>query len=367
MKRYSLLLLVLVTGWSCGDDDQPNVNNQDNFDRSAMLENWADNIIVPAYESYVQELGALSNSANQFVENKSVDNLNALREQWLTSYLAWQRVSMFEIGQAEALTLRDFTNIFPTDTDGITENINSGDYNLELSSTRDEQGFPALDYLLYGTGTTAEEIVTVFAANNNYDTYLTDVIDRLNSLANDVLEDWTNGYRDTFVNNDGSDANSSVNKLANDFLFYYEKALRAGKIGIPAGVFSNTPLGDRVEGLYSRIHSKDLYETALEAVVNFFNGQHFDGNGTGDSFAAYLTFLNSITEGEDLGALINNQFQETILTSSQLRNDLFEEVETNNQAMLATYDELQANVVLMKVDMFQAMNIRVDFVDADGD
>ena len=35
--------------------------------------------------------------------------------------------------------------------------------------------------------------------------------------------------------------------------------------------------------------------------------------------------------------------------------------------MLAAYDELQANVVLLKVDMFQALNIKVDFVDADGD
>jgi hypothetical protein len=35
--------------------------------------------------------------------------------------------------------------------------------------------------------------------------------------------------------------------------------------------------------------------------------------------------------------------------------------------MLLTYDELQKNVVLMKVDMLQAMNVSVDYVDADGD
>ena len=35
--------------------------------------------------------------------------------------------------------------------------------------------------------------------------------------------------------------------------------------------------------------------------------------------------------------------------------------------MLQTYDELQKNVVNMKVDMLQALNIRVDYVDADGD
>ena len=35
--------------------------------------------------------------------------------------------------------------------------------------------------------------------------------------------------------------------------------------------------------------------------------------------------------------------------------------------MLELYDELQRGVVLAKVDMMQAMNIKVDYVDADGD
>jgi hypothetical protein len=35
--------------------------------------------------------------------------------------------------------------------------------------------------------------------------------------------------------------------------------------------------------------------------------------------------------------------------------------------MLQTYDELQKNVILLKVDMLQALNINVDYVDADGD
>ena len=35
--------------------------------------------------------------------------------------------------------------------------------------------------------------------------------------------------------------------------------------------------------------------------------------------------------------------------------------------MLEAYDKIQAAVVLMKVDMLQALNINVDYVDADGD
>ena len=35
--------------------------------------------------------------------------------------------------------------------------------------------------------------------------------------------------------------------------------------------------------------------------------------------------------------------------------------------MLQTYDMIQENVVLMKVDMLQLFDIKVDYIDADGD
>jgi hypothetical protein len=34
---------------------------------------------------------------------------------------------------------------------------------------------------------------------------------------------------------------------------------------------------------------------------------------------------------------------------------------------LRTYDDIQATVVLLKVDMLQVLNINVDYADADGD
>ena len=50
----------------------------------------------------------------------------------------------------------------------------------------------------------------------------------MNEMAQAVLNDWIR-CKDTFIKNDGSTASSSVNKMANDFLYYYEKALRAGR------------------------------------------------------------------------------------------------------------------------------------------
>ena len=77
--------------------------------------------------------------------------------------------------------------------------------------------------------------------------------------------------------------------------------------------------------------------------------------------------MNSIKVVEDLAAFISTQFNMVRSESNGLSEDFFQQVESDNSKMLMTYDELQKNVVLMKVDMFQALNIRVDFVDADGD
>ena len=366
MKKIFGLLAGLGLLVACSSSDEDPDDPEDTFNRSAMLANWAENIIVPGYQNYVNKLDELTASANSFNANPSEDALQTFRGAWLSGYLAFQQVSMFEIGMAETIAIRNYTNIYPTDESAIDENITTGEYNLELPSTNDEQGFPALDYLLYGTGSNNAQIINALSESNTQ-AYISDLIARMNEMAQAVLNDWNSGYKDTFIKNDGSTASSSVNKMANDFLYYYEKALRAGKVGIPAGVFSGNPLSDRVEGLHSKVHSKSLFNAALDAVENFFVGQHFGSTQRGESLSSYLGYVNSIKGGEDLAAFISTQFNMVRSESNGLSEDFFQQVESDNSKMLMTYDELQKNVVLMKVDMFQALNIRVDFVDADGD
>jgi len=366
MKKILAFLLLSLFTWSCSEDDEP-VTSNDNYDRQAMLINWADNIIIPGYEAYVATTSSFVEKKNQFIETPNEINLSILRDAWLEAYLAWQKVAMFEIGKAEEITLRDFTNIYPTNAKEIEDNVSSDTYDLQLPSSRDEQGFPAIDYLINGSASSDAAIVTRFQQEPALTDYLSALIDKLDEMPNTVLNDWKNSYRNTFVNNDGSTASSSVNKLANDFMFYYESALRAGKIGIPAGVFSSSPLSDRVEAYYKQDVSGKLFQTALQATIDFFNGKHYEGNGEGESFNTYLDFLNAVSDGARLSEIINTQFEKAQSQGELLDNNFVEQINTDNQLMLKTYDQLQAGVVLIKVDMFQALSIKVDFVDADGD
>jgi predicted lipoprotein len=354
---------------SCSGDEELQ-GETDSFDRGAMLENWADNIIIPAYENYALKLKSLKTQSEVFTDNSTIENLESLRSSWLEAYIAWQSVAMFEIGKAEQITLLNYTNIYPTNVDDLKTTIASGNYNLRSVNKQDEQGFPAIDYLINGLAESDEGIVAIYSeetAQNNYGDYLNLIVKNLKDMSYEVLSDWKSGYRDTFVNNTGSSATSSVNKLINDYIFYFEKHLRAGKIGIPAGVFSNSPLSDRVEALYSKGSSKALFITSLEAAQDFFNGKHFGGNESGESLQSYLDFLNTIKQGADLSTSINDQFDLVMQIASTLDDDFEMQVESDNTQLLNVYDQLQTIVIYMKVDMLQALNVRVDYVDADGD
>ncbi|WP_291965040.1 imelysin family protein [Maribacter sp.] len=377
MKKVVVIFCVLALAWACSSDSTedeeviiPGEKEEVSFERSAMLINWADNIIIPSYEAFSADMEGLLSAFNTFKADVNESNLIALRASWLTAYKSWQHVEMFEIGPAETVGFQLNMNIYPTDNEKIDGFIVNGSYDLTLSSNRSAKGFPALDYLLNGLGDTDAEVLAFYNGDNKeaYLQYTEDILMDMQSLTQTVVSDWTNGYRDTFVANDGASSTASVDRMVNDYIFYYEKYLRAGKMGIPLGVFSGSTLPRNVEAYYEATISNDLFLEGLSAVQDFFNGTHFNSSTQGESLASYLDALNTLKSGEDLSTLINGQFntaKSMVLDLSAFRA----EIENSNPptSMLLAYDEVQKAVPMLKVDMVSAMSISIDFVDADGD
>ncbi|MBO3099933.1 imelysin family protein [Gelidibacter pelagius] len=373
IKNIALVFsLVFMMGCSSSDDSGAGGGGAtDDFDRSALLTNLADNIIIPSYQDFGPKLTTLKGSIESFVATPNQSTLQTARRHWLIAYKAWQHVEMFNIGKAEALNeYHFFMNIYPVTISDIETGVSTGNYDLNTPNYHDAQGFPALDYLLYGVADDDAGIVAKFSSDANaqgYKDYLTDVINQMDNLTQQVITDWTTGYRDQFVNSSKNTATSSLNKFVNDFIFYYEKGLRANKIGIPAGVFSTTPLADKVEGYYNGEVSKELALEALNAVQDVFNGKAFSGSATGASFKTYLEYLKVDRNGQNLSAIINAQFNEARTKIQELNSNFSQQIITDNTKMTVAYDALQRAVVYLKVDMVQAFNISVDYVDADGD
>lgn len=370
LKLGSFFFAIALLVAACSSDSDNPAETEDSFNRGAMLANWADNIIIPAYSSFNSKASQLNNLTAEFTTSPTVENLQTLQTAWKVAYVSFQNVSMFEIGKAEELRFRNRLNVYPTNVAQIESFIAGSTYDFALPSTIDKQGFPALDYMLNGLGETDTEIVTFYTSNSNaagYKNYLQTLSETISALSNEVLTSWTGGYRDAFVANTSSSASGAVDKLTNDYIFYFEKSLRAGKVGIPAGVFSNGTLPQNVEAFYKKDISKELLLEAINTSRDFFNGKSFDGSNTGQGFKTYLDYLNTIKNGANLSELINDQFTVATNKADELNANFVQQIDTDNSKMLATYNELQRIVVLFKVDMIQALDVSIDYVDADGD
>ncbi|MFT5252999.1 MAG: putative lipoprotein [Flavobacteriales bacterium] len=372
MKKLFILFTALITIIACSSsDDNGDTTGGSNYDRTLLLTNWADNIIIPSYVNYQAKIKVLATNITAFNAAPSEANLLTVRTSWLEAYKAYQYVAIYSFAKSEEINLKESANTYPTNAAGIDANISAEGYNLTLLSQLDKQGFPALDYMINGLGTTNASIVSFYNTNANaanYKKYLTDLAARLQSSADTVLADWNSGYRATYIANSGTSVSSSVNVTTNNFVKNLEKNVRSGKLGIPSGVFSSgVKFPEKVEAYYKNDVSRELLNTAVQASKDFFNGKHFNSSTTGEGLKSYLDYVKAVRSGQQLSTIINSQYAVSLTANAILSPSFSNQINSDNSKMLAAYDALQQNIVYIKLDMMQALNITIDYVDGDGD
>ena len=346
------------------EDDQS--GNDNSFDRVKMMTFITEEIILPSYDNLNSSLTELKESYELFKINITEHNLEELRNKWLNSYKLWQHVEMYNIGKSMEDYLIFRSNIYPVDTVRVNQNIDNGEYDLENPNNYAAQGFPTMDYLLYGIENEPVKVIDHYKENDKVMSYLGALIEDLAANVKTVNDDW-NQVKNEFVNSVDNTASSNLNMMVNDFIYYYEKGFRANKFGIPAGVFSGGALPDRVEGFYSKNFSKVFALEAMTSIKKFFNGESYKDNDLeGLGLKSYLDFVEKGKE-EFLSDKINAQLIDAEKSINELDNNLSGQIESDLIKVLKTYDEIQTAVVLLKVDMLQALNIAVDYADADGD
>ena len=346
------------------EDDQS--GNDNSFDRVKMMTFITEEIILPSYDNLNSSLIELKESYELFKINITEHNLEELRNKWLNSYKLWQHVEMYNIGKSMEDYLIFRSNIYPVDTVRVNQNIDNGEYDLENPNNYAAQGFPTMDYLLYGIENEPVKVIDHYKENDKVMSYLGALIEDLAANVKTVNDDW-NQVKNEFVNSVDNTASSNLNMMVNDFIYYYEKGFRANKFGIPAGVFSGGALPDRVEGFYSKNFSKVFALEAMTSIKKFFNGESYKyDNSEGLGLKSYLDFVEKGKE-EFLSDKINVQLIDAEKSINDLDNNLSGQIESDLIKVLKTYDEIQTAVVLLKVDMLQALNIAVDYADADGD
>jgi predicted lipoprotein len=370
MKKVLLLLLtfcfVIV---SCQNTDDTNPTNNESFDRTAALTYWADSFIIPDFTNYESKTVDLETKTFNFNAEPNAANLIALRASWLEAYKIYQHVQLYALGKAEEINFIQKTNTYPTDVVGINENIISSSANFSLLSQISKQGFPAFDFMINGLGNSDTQILYFYTSNtnaNSYKNYLEKLAQTLRVDSSVILNNWNSSYRATFIASNGNTVSSSVNRMTNIFVKNFEKNIRTAKVGIPSGLFSNgTTFPEKVEGFYKNDVSLILLNESVKAASDFFVGSVNQNNAR--SFKAYLDFVNAKRNGQNLSDIIAIQFNTVLYSNNTLNASFSNQVNTDNSKMISSFDTMQQQVVYLKLDMMQALNITIDYVDSDGD
>lgn len=370
ISAFSLVATSLFFAACKKKEDDNGTPATNNFDGKAMLSNYADNYIVPAYAEIAAKLTDLQTKVNQFTTAPAEPSLTEARTAFRTAYIAWQKTDLLEFGPAEDVSLRMYINTYPVTTTKVNGNILNGTYDLEQFTNKDAQGFAAVDYLLNGLAATDAgtiEQYTTEAQATNRKKYLQDVVAKMVSKLQTVNTGWA-GYKTTFVNSTGTDAGSSTSKMVNAFVLYYERYLRSGKIGLPVGAMTGVAKPEIAEAYYSPDLQKELVHTALGAVQAFYEGKSYNG-AAGTGMKNYLAAIGTKDDnGKPMADLISEELQQAATGVQNLNgNSIVSNVATNRTAVLQVYDQLQQVVPLLKVDMVSAFGISITYVDNDGD
>ena len=375
MKEIKYTLIALFSIFiiiACSGDSDDGTDQIPEFDRSTILNNYVSNIIIPRYGDFKVALDGLKIAVDDFTQTPNTGNLQKLHDDWLESYKKWQHIEMFNIGKAEELMYLQKMNAYPADNSRIEANVSSEKTDITSPNDFTSQGFPAIDYLIHGVATDFESVSNVYSNDSKYGNYLKVLVDVMVKNTNDIIQDWSS-TKDSFIQSSGNSNTSSLNMITNDFVYYFEKGLRANKIGIPAGRYSGgDALPTKVEAYYSSKNafqdvSKILAMEAITASENFFTGKSLTG-AMGASLKTYLDYIHaSDVNKENLSPMIINNFQEAKQAVNQLDGNFITQINNDQLKMMNAFNKLQAIVVNLKTNMLSLLSIQVDYTDADGD
>ncbi len=355
-----VFVLVVLTFASCDKEKK----QEDNFDRTELLRNTADGIIIPSYKNWDQSIADFSEAITSFLTETNLENLEAARSTFIESRIKWQYVAPFEFGPADELMLKARTNVHPSNTILIEQLIADG--NVGLPNLDDAKGYPALDYLLFSGDD--EAIINAFTTAESADSRKSFVQNLTNNLldnSNAVYGEWINGYAEIFKENKGSSDASSISFLLNQFVFHYETYFRKAKLGIPMGIIgaqSIAPNPAKVEGLYSGT-SLELFNHSLTSLKNIYLGistTQVNGEGLDD-------YLRTVGR-EDIADDIVKQFESIALCISSWEDPIDVLIETDFTNAETCYFEIQKMINLIKAEMPSALSVAISYIEeGDGD
>lgn len=364
--KKTLMLAVLSVGISACTTPDDSVNTGQNFDRKAMLQQYVDNLIRPAFAELQTKVNNLNTAANMFSGAPTAANLSALQTAWIDAYTSWQYANAYNFGPAGEEGVRkgliEEIGTFPTTTSKIESTITAGNANFS-DFNRDARGLPAVEYLIFNPEGNHTQILTSLQSAGRRSFLATATAD-VKKRVDEVVTNWAT-YTATFVNRNGTDAGSATSELYNEFIRSYE-SIKNFKIALPLGKRPGQTAAEptRVEGYYSG-QSLAFVKAHFAAIENIWYGRSKDGkDGVG-----FKEYLENVEGGKALVTATEGQLASVRKALNALPTEvpLSRQIQSSPAAVENLMNEFQKQTRYFKSDMSSLLGIAITFASGDGD
>ena len=362
---FSAFFLAITTILvSCKKEDIPESEHEINYYKQAQLQNIFDNEIAVLNQQFVDETSALLTVSSEFSQNITLKNLDALQLQWVKMLLVWKQMELYNIGDISDSFIHSSINYWPSNIEFIEDFIATEpliDESFINSKGASSKGISAIEYLIFSN---SEPLVlnsfTSDANAQNRLNYLIACIENLNVKAQDLQQLW-NTYETDFVNALENNTDGSQNQIINAQVALLEEII-IYKLGFPLGDNNGGSIDIKDLEAFRSETSLQIIKQNIISLERSFTGE-FAQTPFRIGFSDYLEQLGYDT----LSTTISNQFETCLNTINSIDNTLKQELLSTPENATNLQDEIRNLLVLIKVDMANAIGSTITFNDNDGD
>jgi len=354
MAKYLFYTIGIISLLGC---DKGSKVAQDTFDRKAMLQEVAQQLIKPSFSALKVKVDSLFLLIDAFAQSPNTTTLGKAQLAWQNTYTAYQAVCIYNFGAAGEEGLRkslvEEIATFPVSATKIENTVANNNANFN-DFNRDARGFLAIEYLLFDLANNQTAIIANFQ-NQNRKSYLIGLGTHLQTRVNEVVASWEGAYLPAFVANDGTSAGSSTSLLYNEFVKSFE-GLKNFKVALPLGKRAGQTQTEpaRVEAYYSGMSLQMLKA-------------HFDK--LEKLWRKFIPYLQSVEGGNALIGATQAQLTaaKNALYLVPVNVSLASQIQNAPAAFENAYIELQKLTRYFKSDMSSVLGIAITYTSGDGD
>ncbi len=355
---YLFIAITLLAITACKNDDTNSSTN--NFDTQAMIQDITEDVMLPAIIDFKNTTTILESDITTFINDPTEATLSTAQNSWKISAEKYGFIYSFNIGRPKELFMHQFIFNWPAFTIAIDNILSTTDPIEIINISSKAKGLTGIEYLLFATpNSTNADIVTSFSSARKRE-YLSIITTDLKDQAFKLENIWSTtgeNYANTFITNNGTGLDSSLNMLFNG-IYNVAETIKKAKLGKPAGLENTSATNpESLQAFRSKISLK-LIENNIKSIENvYFN---ITGLGLDEQ-------IKSITKSDDINTRVQIQFDKIYTALNAIQLPLYLAIDQEKPAIATLYNEIRGLVLLLNNEVSSTLSIILTPTDNDGD